>query len=71
MRRVALSVVLLAGCAHHPLDCAAGFYHDDCLPGTGAYEQQRQRADQDALRETRRVRATAWNTEQNSMCCAE
>jgi hypothetical protein len=23
---------LLAGCANHPIDCAIGFYHRDCLP---------------------------------------
>ncbi len=28
----------LAGCANHPLDCAMGFYHSDCLPGTVAYD---------------------------------
>lgn len=30
-------LVLLAGCAHHPLDCAAGYAHEDCLPGTPGY----------------------------------
>jgi hypothetical protein len=32
-----LAVPLLAGCANHPVDCAVGFYHADCLPGTPGY----------------------------------
>jgi hypothetical protein len=70
MRLVALSGVLLAGCAHHPLDCAAGFYHEDCLPGTRAYEQQRQRAEQDALRDeaTCKSYGLAYGTEQYVSC---
>jgi hypothetical protein len=28
----------LAGCANHPIDCAVGFYHSDCLPGTAGYD---------------------------------
>jgi hypothetical protein len=28
---------LLAGCANHPVDCAVGFSHGDCLPGTAGY----------------------------------
>jgi hypothetical protein len=28
---------LLSGCANHPVDCAIGFTHDDCLPGTAGY----------------------------------
>jgi hypothetical protein len=31
-------LVALAGCAHHPVDCAVGFYHTDCLPGTAGYD---------------------------------
>jgi hypothetical protein len=27
----------LAGCANHPIDCAVGFVHADCLPGTAGY----------------------------------
>jgi hypothetical protein len=38
---------LLASCAHHPGDCALGgafgALHDDCLPGTAGYEQNRPR----------------------------
>jgi hypothetical protein len=30
-------LLLLAGCANHPIDCAVGFYHADCLPGTAGY----------------------------------
>lgn len=33
-----LCVVFIAGCANHPVDCALGFYHSDCLPGTAGYE---------------------------------
>ena len=28
---------LLSGCANHPIDCAVGFVHADCLPGTAGY----------------------------------
>jgi len=41
MIRIALNaalIVLLAGCANHPVDCAIGFHHDDCLPGTAGYD---------------------------------
>src|SRR5271169_2251074 len=34
---VASLSVLAAGCANHPIDCAIGFYHADCLPGTAGY----------------------------------
>jgi hypothetical protein len=43
MRRVVLRLALivgaaiLAGCANHPVDCAVGIYHADCLPGTAGY----------------------------------
>ncbi len=30
--------VVLGGCANHPLDCAVGFHHSDCLPGTAGYD---------------------------------
>lgn len=30
--------VVLAGCANHPIDCAVGFHHADCLPGTAGYD---------------------------------
>ena len=40
MRR--LTVIALAGlltaCANHPIDCAVGFHHADCLPGTAGYD---------------------------------
>jgi hypothetical protein len=28
----------LAGCANQPLDCAIGFHHSDCKPGTRGYD---------------------------------
>jgi len=33
-----LSAIALGGCANHPLDCAVGFTHADCLPGTAGYQ---------------------------------
>ena len=33
-----LSAIYLSGCANHPVDCALGFYHSDCLPGTAGYD---------------------------------
>lgn len=30
--------LLLSGCVNHPIDCAAGIYHSDCLPGTAGYQ---------------------------------
>lgn len=32
-----MAAALLAGCANHPIDCAVGFVHADCLPGTAGY----------------------------------
>jgi hypothetical protein len=32
-----LSVTLLSGCSHHPVDCAIGLPWADCLPGTAGY----------------------------------
>ncbi len=37
----------LAGCANHPIDCAVGFYHSDCLPGTAGYDNPDKFADVD------------------------
>ena len=34
---VLLLALFLAGCAHHPLDCAIGLPWADCLPGTAGY----------------------------------
>ena len=31
-------MLLLGGCANHPVDCAVGFHHADCLPGTAGYD---------------------------------
>ena len=28
----------VSGCANHPVDCAVGFHHADCLPGTPGYD---------------------------------
>jgi hypothetical protein len=33
------TTVALVGCANHPVDCALGFVHDDCLPGTAGYDK--------------------------------
>ena len=38
-------VLLLSGCAHHPLDCAVGFAWADCLPGTAGYAAREPDAD--------------------------
>ena len=39
--------LILAGCANHPIDCATGFYHADCLPGTAGYANPDKFADVD------------------------
>lgn len=39
--------LLLSGCANHPIDCATGFYHADCLPGTAGYVDPAKFADVD------------------------
>jgi hypothetical protein len=31
---------VLAGCADHSLDCSLGLWHDDCAPGSRAYDQK-------------------------------
>jgi len=28
----------LSACANHPVDCAVGFHHADCPPGTAGYD---------------------------------
>jgi len=33
-----VGLFVLNGCANHPVDCAVGFYHSDCLPGTAGYD---------------------------------
>ena len=38
---------LLYGCANHPIDCAVGFHHSDCLPGTAGYDDPAKFADAD------------------------
>lgn len=36
-------LIIIAGCANHPLDCATGLVAwDDCLPGTKGYEIRQQ-----------------------------
>ncbi len=36
-------MLVLVGCANHPLDCATGLIAwDDCLPGTKGYEIRQQ-----------------------------
>ena len=38
-----LMLILIAGCANHPLDCATGLIAwDDCIPGTKGYEIRQQ-----------------------------
>ena len=38
-----LMLILIAGCANHPLDCATGLIAwDDCLSGTKGYEIRQQ-----------------------------
>jgi hypothetical protein len=44
---VAASLVVLAGCAHHPIDCAVGITHNDCLPGTAGYSDPNDYASED------------------------
>ena len=34
---LAVSLLALGGCAHHPVDCAIGLPWADCLPGTAGY----------------------------------
>jgi hypothetical protein len=37
------AILVLTGCANHPLDCAIGLIAwDDCLPGTKGYEVRQQ-----------------------------
>lgn len=44
---LALASSLISGCAdngefgfnNHPLDCAQGYVHNDCLPGTAGYDR--------------------------------
>jgi hypothetical protein len=40
----------LAGCANHPLDCAIGFAHGDCLPGTAGYRASQAKRNADDSR---------------------
>lgn len=49
MRRLiaALSAIALAGCANHPMDCALGIEHRDCLPGTPGHDARAERLAQD------------------------
>lgn len=35
---VVVASLLLSACANHPVDCAIGFHHGDCLPGTAGYD---------------------------------
>lgn len=35
---ILLANLALSGCANHPLDCAIGINHSDCLPGTAGYD---------------------------------
>jgi hypothetical protein len=37
----------LAGCANHPIDCALGIHHSDCLPDTAGYDDPNKFGDAD------------------------
>ena len=39
--------VALIGCANHPIDCAFGIHHSDCLPDPGGYDDPNKFADTD------------------------
>jgi hypothetical protein len=41
------ALAVLSACAHHPVDCAIGFYHADCLPGTAGYSDPNDYASED------------------------
>jgi hypothetical protein len=42
-----VGLLMLTGCANHPIDCAVGFYHRDCLPGTAGYDDPAKFAEAD------------------------
>jgi hypothetical protein len=44
---VAATIFALAGCANHPMDCALGIEHRDCLPGTAGHDARAERLAQD------------------------
>jgi hypothetical protein len=37
----------LTSCANHPIDCAMGIHHSDCLPDTAGYDDPNKFADTD------------------------
>jgi hypothetical protein len=45
MRLASLSPLVLAlvACANHPVDCAVGIEHRDCLPGTAGHQARQER----------------------------
>jgi hypothetical protein len=51
MRRKTILVLLagamVSGCANHPVDCAIGFTHADCLPGTPGYQDPKKFSEAD------------------------
>ena len=47
LMRIVLLAGILSGCANHPVDCAIGFHHGDCLPGTAGYDDPAKFADAD------------------------
>lgn len=50
MKRIAAVAAVafaLGGCANHPVDCAVGFHHSDCLPGTAGYNDPAKFGEQD------------------------
>lgn len=36
-------LVLVSGCANHPMECALGTPRSDCLPGTNGYAERQRR----------------------------
>lgn len=49
MKRVAAAIAcaLLGACANHPIDCAVGFHHADCIPGSAGYDSPDRFSDAD------------------------
>ena len=47
------AALILSACVHHPIDCAMGFYHADCLPGTAGYAPPAPPCEDDYCRQSR------------------
>ena len=37
-----LVAISLVGCAGHSIDCEMGIWHENCAPGTAAYEERQE-----------------------------